>query len=67
MAAFKVKVKVMIQNVDVCLGNSFRTIEHFVIKLGMVMQHHEPECCAQKKEKEKGLLSSRSRSQRGHI
>ena len=49
-------------SVDVCLDDIFWITEHFVTKFGMVMQHHEPECHAEKKKK---LLSSRSRSQWG--
>ena len=30
--------------VNVCPGDIFWTVEHFVIKLNLVMQHHEPEC-----------------------
>ena len=41
----------------------FWTTEHFVTKLGMVMQHREPECHAEKTY----LLSSRSGSRRGLI
>ena len=50
-------------SVTVCPDNIFRTAEHFVTKLGMMMQHHEPECHAEKN----CLLSSRSRSKRGLI
>ena len=46
--------------VNVCLDDIFWTREHFVTKLGMVMQHHDPECHA---EKNNCLLSSLSRSQ----
>ena len=34
--------------VNVCLDDIFRTTEHFVAKPGMVMQHHKPECHAEK-------------------
>ena len=47
--------------VNVCPDNIFWTSEHFITKLGMVMQHHEPECHVGKK----CLLSSRSRAQQG--
>ena len=33
--------------VNVCLADIFRTAGHFDTKLGMVMQHHEPECQAE--------------------
>ena len=36
-------------SVNVCPGNIFLTTEHFVTKLGVVMQHHESECEAEKK------------------
>ena len=36
-------------SVNVFLDDIFRTAEHFVTKLSMVMQHHEPECHAGKK------------------
>ena len=36
-------------SVNVCLGDIFLTAEHFVIKLGMVIQQHEPKCPAEKK------------------
>ena len=35
-------------SVNVCL-DIFRITEHFVTKFGMVMQHLEPECHAEKK------------------
>ena len=35
-------------SVNVCPDNIFRTAEHFVAKPGMVMQHHKPECHAEK-------------------
>ena len=31
-------------SVNVCLDDIFRTTEHFLTKLGVVMQHHKPEC-----------------------
>ena len=34
--------------VNVCLNDAFWTTEHFVTKLGMVVQHHEPECHVEK-------------------
>ena len=43
IAAFKVKVKVKVQNVSERL-DIFWIIKHFVTKLAMLMQHHEPEC-----------------------
>ena len=46
-------------SVNVCLDDIFWTAEHFVTKLGMVMQHDEPECHVEKD----GFLSSRSRLQ----
>ena len=36
-------------SVNVCPDDIFWTVEHFVTKLGMVMQHHEPECHAGKR------------------
>ena len=36
-------------SVNVFLNDIFWTSEHFVTKLGMVMQHHEPECHAGKR------------------
>ena len=33
---------------NVCRDDIFWTTEHFVTKFGMVMQHHEPECHAEK-------------------
>ena len=35
-------------SLNICLDDIFRTTEHFVTKLGMVMQHYEPECHVQK-------------------
>ena len=32
-------------SVNVCLDNIFWITKHFVTKVGMVMQHHEPESC----------------------
>ena len=34
--------------VNFCLDDIFWTTEHFVTKPGMVMQHHKPECHAEK-------------------
>ena len=34
--------------VNVCLDGIFRTTDHFDTELGMVMQHHELECHAEK-------------------
>ena len=34
--------------VNACPDNIFLTTEHFVTKPGMVMQHHKPECRAEK-------------------
>ena len=36
--------------VNVCPDDIFRTTEHFVTNLGMVMQHREPECHAERKK-----------------
>ena len=36
------------KSVNVCPDNIFRTAGHFVTKLGMAMQHHEPEQHAEK-------------------
>ena len=36
-------------SVNVCPDEIFWTAEHFAIKLGVVMQHHAPECHAEKK------------------
>ena len=36
-------------SVNDCAVGIFCITEHFVTKLGMVMQHHEPKCHAQKK------------------
>ena len=33
--------------VNVCPDDIFRTADYFVTKLGLVMQHHEPECHAE--------------------
>ena len=35
-------------SVNVCSDGIFWTTEHFVTKLGTVMQYYEPECCAEK-------------------
>ena len=52
--------------VNVCPGDIIQTTEHFITKLGMVMQHHKPECNVQKKNKQKNpknyLLFSRSKT-----
>ena len=37
-------------SVNICLDNIFWTAEYFVAELGMVTQHHEPVCCAEKKK-----------------
>ena len=50
-------------SVSLCPDDIFWTAEHFVTKLGMVMQHHEPECYAEKN----CLLCSLSRSLWGLI
>ena len=34
--------------VNVCLDNIFRITLHFVAKPGIVVQHHKPECHAEK-------------------
>ena len=31
-------------SVNVCLDDIFLTTVHFVTKLGVVMQHHKPDC-----------------------
>ena len=52
--------------VNVCLDGIFWTAEHFVTKLGMVIQLHEPEShVGPPPQKKKSLLSSRSRSLQG--
>ena len=61
---FKVKVAAKVQNVSECQDDMFRTIEHFVTKPGMVMQHHRPEGHA---ETLIGSLCSMSRSQQGLV
>ena len=33
---------------SVCLDDIFSTTGHFVVKSGMVMQHHNPKCHAEK-------------------
>ena len=49
IAAFKVKVTAKIKmSVNVCWYDIFWTTEHFVIQPGVVMQHHKPECHAEK-------------------
>ena len=35
-------------SVNVCFDDIFYITEHVVTKFGMVMQHHEPECHAEK-------------------
>ena len=35
-------------SVNVCPDDIFGITEHFVIKPGMVIQHHKPECHAEK-------------------
>ena len=50
-------------SLNVCSDDIFWIVTYFVTKLGMVVQHHKPECHAEKK----CLLSTRSRSQRGLI
>ena len=40
-------------SVNVCRDDIFLSTVHFVTTLGMVMQHHEPECRAQKKKEGK--------------
>ena len=49
-------------SVTVCQDDIFRTTEYSVTKLGMVMQHHEPGCLAEKK-----LFAIFKRSQQGLI
>ena len=34
--------------VNVCPDDMFWTADHFDTKLGMVIQHHDPECLAEK-------------------
>ena len=34
--------------VNVCPDDIFSTTQHLVTKLGMIMQHHKPECHAEK-------------------
>ena len=47
ITAFKVKVTAKAQYVGDCPCDIFWTAEYFVTKLGIVMQHHEPECQAE--------------------
>ena len=49
ITAFKVKVTVKLKNVSECLSAQY-LLNHriFVTKPGMVMQHHKPECHAEK-------------------
>ena len=49
-------------SVNGCPDDVFWTTEYFVAKLGMMSQHHDPECHAEEK---KCFLSSRSRLQWG--
>ena len=35
-------------SMNVCLDDVFWSADHFVTKLGMIMQQHEPECHAEK-------------------
>ena len=44
ITAFKVKVTVKGQNVNVCPDDILQTTEHCVTKLSIVMHHLEPEC-----------------------
>ena len=46
--AFRVKVTVKGQNVNVCPDDIFWTIKHFVFKLGIVIHHYESECHAKR-------------------
>ena len=39
---------------DDCPGDIFLTAENFVPKLGMMIQHHEPECHAEKSSLSRG-------------
>ena len=49
VTAFKVKVTAKVQNVSECL-NGLYFLKHrtFCYKFGMVIQHHKPECNAEK-------------------
>ena len=55
--------------VNVCVDNIFWTAKHFVTKLGMVMQHHEPVSCGKKLFAVLKVIvtARRSRSQQGLI
>ena len=53
-------------SVNVCPDDIFWTVEHFLTKLGMFMQHHKPGCHAKDKQ-ENGSPSSMLRSERGLI
>ena len=44
ITAFRVKVTVKGQNVNVCSDDIFSTIKHFVSKLSIVIHHYESEC-----------------------
>ena len=35
-------------SVNVCPGDIIEMVKYFVIKLGLMMQHHEPECHAKR-------------------
>ena len=49
ITAFKVKVTAKVQNVSECLSGWYLlNTYHFVIRLGMFMQDHKPECHAEK-------------------
>ena len=48
ITAFRVKVTVKGQNVNVCPDDIFWTIKHFVFKLGIVIHHYESECHAKR-------------------
>ena len=50
ITTLKVKVTTKIENVGECLDDIFCTTEHFVTKPGLVMQHHKPECHAEKSD-----------------
>ena len=45
---FKAKVTELKVVVNVCLDYIFWTTEHFVTKPDMVIEHHKPECHAEK-------------------
>ena len=60
----KVKVAGKVKNSSDCSSGWYSsTVEPAVTKLGMVMQHHDPECQAEKN----GLLFVRSRTQQGLV